>query len=43
MKELIMRFVCRHFHGLPFHPIHEKYVCPVCLREHPVQWDIKSS
>lgn len=31
---------CRLFHHAALWPIHNRYVCATCLREHPVEWEI---
>ena len=31
---------CREFHGKPMWPINGKYICPTCLRETPVSWEV---
>lgn len=33
------RFICEHFHGSPMQPIHSRYICRVCHRETPVEWE----
>lgn len=39
MKNWISEFWCRNMHTKAMWPIHGKYVCPQCLREHPVAWE----
>ena len=39
MKRLL-DWMCRYLHGEPMLPIHGKYVCRKCLREHPCHWEI---
>ena len=31
---------CRTFHRKALWPIHGKYVCSTCLREHVVDWEL---
>ena len=30
---------CQKLHGKAMWPIHGKYICPRCLREHRVTWE----
>jgi hypothetical protein len=30
---------CKKMHSQPSWPIHGKYICMQCLREHPVAWE----
>lgn len=39
MKDRLLDFWCRMFHGRPMHPIHGQYICPRCLRAFPVPWE----
>ena len=39
MKDWMAQVWCKMMHRGAMWPIHGKYVCPQCLREHPVVWD----
>jgi len=39
MTERIANFWCRVAHTKAMWPMHGKYICPQCLREHPVFWE----
>ena len=39
MAERIASFWCRVAHTKAMWPMHGKYICPRCLREHPVFWE----
>lgn len=38
MKNWIGQVWCKKMHRGAMWPIHGRYVCPQCLREHPVAW-----
>jgi hypothetical protein len=39
MKDWMAQVWCKKMHRGAMWPIHGKYVCPQCLREHPVAWE----
>ena len=39
MTERIASFWCRVAHTKAMWPMHGRYICPQCLREHPVFWE----
>jgi hypothetical protein len=39
MLERIQRLWCRTAHTQRMWPIHGRYICAQCLRQHPVAWD----
>jgi hypothetical protein len=39
MSERIARLWCKRAHTRPMWPIHGRYICAQCLRQHPVAWD----
>ena len=39
MAERIGRLWCRFAHTKAMWPVHGKYICPQCLREHRVYWE----
>jgi hypothetical protein len=39
MFEWIARLWCKRAHTRPMWPIHGRYTCAKCLRQHPVAWD----
>lgn len=39
MLNRIANFWCRKMHSEAMWPIHGKYVCPRCLREHALEWE----
>jgi hypothetical protein len=39
MFERIARLWCKRAHTRPMWPIHGRYICAQCLRQHPVAWD----
>ena len=39
MTERIANLWCRVAHTKAMWPMHGKYICPQCLRQHPVFWD----
>jgi hypothetical protein len=39
MWDRISELWCRSMHNKAMWPMHGKYICPDCLREHPVVWD----
>ena len=40
MLEWIAKYWCRAMHQKAMWPIHGRYICPECLREHPVEWEV---
>jgi acetone carboxylase gamma subunit len=38
MMERISEVWCKTMHRSAMWPIHGKYICSECLREHPVRW-----
>lgn len=43
MFEWIATFWCKRAHGRPMWPIHGRYICAQCMRQHPVAWDIAAA
>ena len=41
LLEHIARAYCRKFHGAPYLPVRERYVCPKCLRQYRVDWTVE--
>ena len=39
MLDKISEFWCRSMHTKAMWPIHGKYVCSQCLREHRLEWE----
>ena len=39
MFERISEFWCKNMHTRAMWPIHGRYICPQCLREHAVVWE----
>jgi hypothetical protein len=39
MLNRIADFWCRKMHNEAMWPIHGKYICPRCLREHALEWE----
>jgi len=39
MMNKISQFWCRKMHTQAMWPIHGKYICSRCLREHRVEWE----
>ncbi|HKA00629.1 MAG TPA: hypothetical protein VKE70_29155 [Candidatus Solibacter sp.] len=39
MLEKFLAAWCRTMHDAAMWPMHGKYVCRQCLREHPVEWE----
>jgi len=39
MLNRISEFWCKRMHTQAMWPIHGKYICPQCLREHRVKWE----
>jgi len=39
MLNRISDFWCKRMHNRAMWPIHGKYICPQCLREHRVNWE----
>ena len=39
MWDRISNMWCKRMHGRAMWPIHGKYICPQCLREHAVEWE----
>ena len=38
MIEKILNAWCRNMHDAAMWPMHGKYTCRKCLREHPIEW-----
>jgi len=43
MKDWMGQIWCKMMHRGAMWPIHGRYVCPQCLREHRVAWDGEST
>jgi hypothetical protein len=43
MMERISEVWCKTMHRSAMWPIHGKYICPDCLREHTVRWDVPAA
>ena len=41
MVEKILVAWCRRMHKAALWPMHGKYTCARCLRQHPVPWDVR--
>ena len=39
MLEKILNAWCRHMHKNAMWPIHGRYICSQCMREHRVEWE----
>jgi len=39
MRNWIGQIWCQRMHSRAMWPIHGKYICAQCLREHPVSWE----
>jgi hypothetical protein len=42
MIERILAAWCRKMHDGAMWPIHGRYICRQCLREHPVEWEAEA-
>jgi hypothetical protein len=40
MIEKFLAVWCRHMHRGAMWPMHGKYTCSQCLRQHPVGWEV---
>ena len=40
MLKWIQEAWCKQVHGRAMWPIKGKYICPQCLREYPVKWEL---
>ena len=40
MIEKLLAAWCRHMHQGAMWPMHGKYICGQCLRQHPVLWEV---
>jgi hypothetical protein len=39
MLERFLAAWCRHMHNGAMWPMHGRYLCRQCLREHPIAWE----
>jgi hypothetical protein len=39
MRNWISELWCKKMHSRAMWPIHGRYICPDCFREHPVAWE----
>jgi hypothetical protein len=42
MIEKFLAAWCRHMHNSFMWPMHGKYTCTQCLRQHPVPWEVST-
>ena len=43
MINRISEFWCKKMHHKAMWPMHGKYICPQCLREHRVSWESRGA